>query len=43
MDKVEKILWFDPQQQPEAGRCSVCGGVIYRPGCDCARCRRDAP
>lgn len=43
MDKLEQILWADPQQAQEAGRCSVCGGVVYRPGGCCVRCGRDEP
>ena len=30
MDKIEEILWKDPQQRREAGRCPHCGGYLDR-------------
>lgn len=41
MEKVIQILWTDPQQSKEAGRCETCGGVVYAPSMVCIRCGRD--
>jgi len=38
--RIEKVLYFDPQQARE-GRCGRCGGVAYEPGYRCIRCERD--
>ena len=43
MRKIEEMLWMDPQQAKELGRCPVCGGTVYQKGKICGRCRRDKP
>ena len=40
MDGIEKMLYFDPQQQKFAC-CDRCGGACYGPGYYCIRCERD--
>jgi len=39
--RIESILYIDPQAQKPAGYCSRCGGAVYFPGCRCIRCGRD--
>ena len=38
--RVEKALYFDPQQIPAAGCCPECGGCLYLPTLRCIRCER---
>ena len=38
--RIEKVLYFDPQQAREVC-CGRCGGVTYEPGYHCIRCERD--
>ena len=38
--RVEKVLYFDPQQVPEVSFCPVCGGCVYLPSLRCIRCER---
>ena len=38
--RVEKALYFDPQQVPAAGFCRRCGGCVYLPSLRCLRCER---
>lgn len=40
---IMQIWLFDPQCQPPAGFCPVCGGLVYLPCCYCIRCGRDHP
>lgn len=39
--KVESVLYTDPQNVVPAGRCPVCGGALYPPGLYCLRCDRE--
>ena len=38
--RVEKALYFDPQQVPAVFACPVCGGCVYLPSLRCIRCER---
>ena len=38
---IEPMLYCDPQAEPPAGFCPVCGGELYRPCLLCLRCERD--
>lgn len=42
MPAIEQILYIDPQRQPPAGQCAICGGLVYAPSCRCSRCERDS-
>ena len=36
--ELESTLYIDPQAQPPANFCPVCGGELYLPGLHCIRC-----
>ena len=35
---IESTLYVDPQTQPPADFCPICGGERYWPGLYCIRC-----
>lgn len=39
MDKLEPILFFDPQCRKEK-RCPICSSCVYPPTYFCIRCER---
>ena len=39
---IEKMLYFDPQQEIPVCRCSRCGGARYAPSLICIRCEEEA-
>ena len=41
--EIESNLYIDPQVQPPADFCPVCGGERYLPGLTCLRCERRQP
>ena len=43
MDKIKGTLFTDPQEEPIAAFCEVCGGALYLPSLTCIRCERRAP
>lgn len=40
-EKLESVLFTDPQAQIPAGYCPLCGGALYAPGLYCIRCGRE--
>ena len=42
-EKIESVLYIDPQQAVPAGYCPVCRGALYLPGMICLRCGEDRP
>jgi uncharacterized OB-fold protein len=40
MEKIEEILYIDPQQQQPGGKCRLCDAIVYPPGYHCPRCER---
>ena len=36
--EIEQMLYIDPQDQPPAGFCPVCGCELYAPSLTCIRC-----
>ncbi len=40
---IEPTLYIDPQTQPPAAFCPVCGGALYAPSLRCIRCERNTP
>lgn len=40
---IEPVLFHDPQREPSACLCPVCGGERYAPGLVCLRCERREP
>ena len=39
--EVEKMLYFDPQQEIPVCYCSRCGGARFAPSLRCIRCEED--
>lgn len=38
--QIEKILYFDPQDEKPKAFCPVCGGELYAVDASCLRCER---